>query len=293
MPAFVVHVCGLCPVAAIGRAGCDQVAIGGPLRCFPAAVCPRPAPSSYLGSFYGHAHLLCVISSPRPGVFPYTRGPKATMYTNRPWTVRQYAGFSTVEESNKFYRQNLAAGQQGLSVAFDLATHRGWVLLVLHPRARPETDAVHALSCKGARGDLLWTSYLRGRPRRLRPPADKGADSQSRPAGHPPSPFQRYDSDNERVTGDVGMAGVAIDSVEDMKVPVDLCLLAPNQVSSAGQSALLRMGGHAIHCALRSRRLDVDVTIASVPLLEPFTGRVWRPCSNCLTASRSTRCPCR
>jgi len=63
------------------------------------------------------------------------------MYTNRPWTVRQYAGFSTVEESNKFYRQNLAAGQQGLSVAFDLATHRGWVLLFLHPRARPETDA--------------------------------------------------------------------------------------------------------------------------------------------------------
>ena len=86
-----------------------------------------------------------------PGKFPFTRGPYPTMYTNRPWTIRQYAGFSTVEESNKFYKQNLAAGQQGLSVAFDLATHRG------------------------------------------------------------------YDSDNERVYGDVGMAGVAIDSVEDMK----------------------------------------------------------------------------
>jgi len=60
-----------------------------------------------------------------PGVYPYTRGPYATMYTNRAWTVRQYAGFSTAEESNKFYRQNLAAGQTGLSVAFDLPTHRG------------------------------------------------------------------------------------------------------------------------------------------------------------------------
>lgn len=95
-----------------------------------------------------------------PGKFPYTRGPYPTMYTNRPWTIRQYAGFSTVEKSNEFYRKNLAAGQQGLSVAFDLATHRG------------------------------------------------------------------YDSDNERVYGDVGMAGVAIDSVEDMKrlfegIPLD------------------------------------------------------------------------
>jgi methylmalonyl-CoA mutase len=91
-------------------------------------------------------------STAYPGVFPYTRGVRATMYTVRPWTIRQYAGFSTAEESNKFYRQNLAAGQQGLSVAFDLATHRG------------------------------------------------------------------YDSDNDRVVGDVGMAGVAIDSVEDMKI---------------------------------------------------------------------------
>ena len=87
-----------------------------------------------------------------PGFMPFKRGPKATMYAGRPWTVRQYAGFSTAEASNAFYRRNLAAGQQGLSVAFDLATHRG------------------------------------------------------------------YDSDHERVQGDVGKAGVAIDSVEDMKI---------------------------------------------------------------------------
>ncbi|MAE96435.1 MAG: methylmalonyl-CoA mutase [Deltaproteobacteria bacterium] len=87
-----------------------------------------------------------------PGFFPFLRGPRATMYANRPWTVRQYAGFSTAEESNAFYKANLAGGQQGLSVAFDLATHRG------------------------------------------------------------------YDSDHPRVTGDVGKAGVAIDSVEDMKI---------------------------------------------------------------------------
>jgi methylmalonyl-CoA mutase len=67
------------------------------------------------------------IATNYPGIFPYTRGPYATMYTNRAWTVRQYAGFSTAEESNKFYKQNLAAGQTGLSVAFDLATHRGYV----------------------------------------------------------------------------------------------------------------------------------------------------------------------
>ncbi len=87
-----------------------------------------------------------------PGVAPFTRGVRASMYANRPWTIRQYAGFSTAQESNAFYRKNLAAGQKGLSVAFDLATHRG------------------------------------------------------------------YDSDHPRVTGDVGKAGVAIDSIEDMKV---------------------------------------------------------------------------
>ncbi len=61
-----------------------------------------------------------------PGLWPYLRGPRATMYANRPWTIRQYAGYSTAEESNAFYRRNLAAGQKGLSVAFDLATHRGY-----------------------------------------------------------------------------------------------------------------------------------------------------------------------
>jgi methylmalonyl-CoA mutase len=108
-----------------------------------------------------------------PGKFPYTRGPYASMYTNRPWTVRQYAGFSTVEESNAFYKKNLAAGQQGLSVAFDLATHRG------------------------------------------------------------------YDSDNPRVTGDVGMAGVAIDSVEDMKVLFDSIPLNKMSVSMTMNGAVL------------------------------------------------------
>ena len=95
-----------------------------------------------------------------PGVAPFTRGVRATMYAGRPWTIRQYAGFSTAEESNNFYRKALAAGQQGVSVAFDLATHRG------------------------------------------------------------------YDSDHPRVTGDVGMAGVAIDSILDMRqlfegIPLD------------------------------------------------------------------------
>ena len=69
-----------------------------------------------------------------PGAWPYTRGHKATMYRGRPWTIRQYAGFSTAEESNAFYRRNLAAGQKGLSVAFDLATHRGYDSD--HPRGR-------------------------------------------------------------------------------------------------------------------------------------------------------------
>src|SRR5258708_32984915 len=90
-----------------------------------------------------------------PGFPPYLRGPRATMFANRPWTVRQYSGFSTAEDSNRFYRENLAAGQMGLSVAFDLATHRG------------------------------------------------------------------YDSDHPRVVGDVGKAGGAIDSVEEMKILFD------------------------------------------------------------------------
>jgi methylmalonyl-CoA mutase len=108
-----------------------------------------------------------------PGLEPFVRGPRATMYANRPWTVRQYAGFSTAEESNAFYRQNLAAGQMGLSVAFDLATHRG------------------------------------------------------------------YDSDHPRVVGDVGKAGVAIDSVEDMKILFDGIPLEKMSVSMTMNGAVL------------------------------------------------------
>ncbi len=108
-----------------------------------------------------------------PGEFPYTRGPYATMYRVRPWTIRQYAGFSTVEDTNRFYLQNLKAGQQGLSVAFDLATHRG------------------------------------------------------------------YDSDHPRVTGDVGMAGVAIDSVEDVKILFDNIPLSKMSVSMTMNGAVL------------------------------------------------------
>src|SRR5687767_9261963 len=108
-----------------------------------------------------------------PGVEPFLRGVRATMYANRPWTLRQYAGFSTAEESNAFYRRNLAAGQTGLSVAFDLATHRG------------------------------------------------------------------YDSDHPRVVGDVGKAGVAIDSVEDMKILFDGIPLDQMSVSMTMNGAVL------------------------------------------------------
>jgi len=108
-----------------------------------------------------------------PGMAPYMRGPRASMYANRPWTIRQYAGFSTAEESNRFYRDNLAAGQKGLSVAFDLATHRG------------------------------------------------------------------YDSDNPLVAQDVGMAGVAIDTVEDMKILFDGIPLDQMSVSMTMNGAVL------------------------------------------------------
>jgi methylmalonyl-CoA mutase len=107
------------------------------------------------------------------GIPPYLRGPYSTMYVKRPWTIRQYAGFSTAEESNAFYRRNLKAGQKGLSVAFDLATHRG------------------------------------------------------------------YDSDHERVVGDVGKAGVAIDSVEDMKLLFDQIPLNDMSVSMTMNGAVL------------------------------------------------------
>ena len=108
-----------------------------------------------------------------PGIAPYLRGPYTTMYVRQPWTIRQYAGFSTAEESNAFYKRNLAAGQKGLSVAFDLATHRG------------------------------------------------------------------YDSDHERVVGDVGKAGVAIDSVEDMKILFDEIPLDKISVSMTMNGAVL------------------------------------------------------
>ena len=108
-----------------------------------------------------------------PGVAPFTRGVRATMYAGQPWTIRQYAGFSTAEESNAFYRKNLAAGQKGLSVAFDLATHRG------------------------------------------------------------------YDSDHPRVVGDVGKAGVAIDSVEDMKILFDGIPLGDMSVSMTMNGAVI------------------------------------------------------
>ena len=108
-----------------------------------------------------------------PGLPPYVRGPRATMYAGRPWTIRQYSGFSTAEESNAFYRRNLAAGQSGLSVAFDLATHRG------------------------------------------------------------------YDSDHPRVSGDIGMAGVAIDSVEDMRILFDGIPLNRMSVSMTMNGAVI------------------------------------------------------
>ena len=116
-----------------------------------------------------------------PGFDPFLRGVRATMYSNRPWTIRQYAGFSTAEESNAFYRANLAAGQMGLSVAFDLATHRG------------------------------------------------------------------YDSDHPRVVGDVGKAGVAIDSVEDMKILFDEIPLDKMSVSMTMNGAVLPvMAGYIV-----------------------------------------------
>ena len=108
-----------------------------------------------------------------PGIAPFLRGPYPTMYVTRPWTIRQYAGFSTAEDSNAFYRRNLAAGQKGLSIAFDLATHRG------------------------------------------------------------------YDSDHPRVVGDVGKAGVAIDSVEDMKILFDGIPLDRMSVSMTMNGAVL------------------------------------------------------
>mmetsp|Transcript_12697 Transcript_12697/g.23804 ORF Transcript_12697/g.23804 Transcript_12697/m.23804 type:complete len:805 (-) Transcript_12697:66-2480(-) len=123
-----------------------------------------------------------------PGIEPYTRGPYATMYTSRPWTIRQYAGYSTAKESNEFYKRNLEAGQQGLSVAFDLATHRG------------------------------------------------------------------YDSDHERVKGDVGMAGVAVDSILDMKILFDGIPLDKISVSMTMNGAVLPVLAMYIQTAIEQQQ---------------------------------------
>src|SRR5450631_330488 len=130
-----------------------NIAFENTARAEPAGGEPWLTPEGILvKSGYGEADLAGIdFLETWPGIAPFLRGPYPTMYVNQPWTVRQYAGFSTAEDSNAFYRRNLAAGQKGLSVAFDLATHRG------------------------------------------------------------------YDSDHPRVTGDVGMAGVAIDSILDMR----------------------------------------------------------------------------
>ena len=129
-----------------------------------------------------------------PGLPPFIRGPRATMYTGRPWTVRQYAGFSTAEESNQFYRENLKAGQKALSVAFDLATHRG------------------------------------------------------------------YDSDHPRVTGDVGKAGVAIDTVEDMKMLFDGIPLSEMSVSMTMNGAVLPVLASFIVAAEEQGVQQADLT---------------------------------
>ncbi len=142
-----------------------------------------------------------------PGLAPYTRGPMATMYAGRPWTIRQYAGFSTAKESNAFYRRNLAAGQKGLSVAFDLATHRG------------------------------------------------------------------YDSDNPRVSGDIGKAGVAIDSIEDMKILFDGIPLDKMSVSMTMNGAVIPILGMWIAAAEESgvKQEELNGTIQNDILKEYLT----------------------
>jgi len=130
-----------------------------------------------------------------PGIYPFTRGPYATMYTNRKWTIRQYAGFSTAEESNLFYKKNLKEGQQGLSVAFDLPTHRG------------------------------------------------------------------YDADHPRVVGDVGMAGVSICSVEDMKLLFADIPLTDISVSMTMNGAVLPCLAFYIVTALEQQASEAESSI--------------------------------
>lgn len=143
-----------------------------------------------------------------PGKYPFTRGPYATMYTVRPWTIRQYAGFSTAEESNAFYKRNLAAGQKGLSVAFDLATHRG------------------------------------------------------------------YDSDNPRVMGDVGKAGVAIDTLEDMKILFNEIPLDKMSVSMTMNGAVLPiMAAYIVTAEEQGVKLEQLVGTIQNDILKEFMVR--------------------
>jgi methylmalonyl-CoA mutase len=143
------------------------------------------------------------------GIPPFLRGPYSGMYPMKPWTIRQYAGYSTAEESNAFYRRNLAAGQKGLSVAFDLATHRG------------------------------------------------------------------YDSDHERVAGDVGKAGVAIDSVLDMKLLFDQIPLNSMSVSMTMNGAVLPVMAFYIVAALeQGARLDELSGTIQNDILKEFMAKV-------------------
>ena len=144
-----------------------------------------------------------------PGAPPYLRGPYPTMYVNQPWTIRQYAGFSTAEDSNAFYRANLAAGQKGLSVAFDLATHRG------------------------------------------------------------------YDSDHPRVAGDVGMAGVAIDSIYDMRTLFSGIPLSQMSVSMTMNGAVLPVLALFIVAAEEQGAPMATLSIATPALPTSPTTRGW------------------
>ena len=165
------------------------------------------------------------------GLPPYLRGPYSTMYVMQPWTIRQYAGFSTAEESNAFYRRNLAAGQKGLSVAFDLATHRG------------------------------------------------------------------YDSDHERVVGDVGKAGVAIDSILDMKILFDQIPLNKMSVSMTMNGAVLPIMAFYIVAALEqgAKLEELTGTIQNDILKEFMVRNTYiyppeiRPCGSSPTSSNTRR----
>ena len=169
-----------------------------------------------------------------PGFAPFVRGPQATMYAVRPWTIRQYAGFSTAEESNAFYRKALAGGGQGVSVAFDLATHRG------------------------------------------------------------------YDSDHPRVVGDVGKAGVAIDSVEDMKILFDGIPLDKVAVSMTMNGAVLPvLAGYIVAAEEQGVAQDQLSGTIQNDILKEFMVRntyIYPPepsCGSSATSSSTRRSTCR